>query len=69
MVSDENWTGKTKIISGLGDEYDKNNVTYESGIVKGNDLYESSGFVKIGYVVGKTLRTSSGGNNLNLYRK
>ena len=69
IISEDVWNGKTKIISGLGDEYDNSNIEYESGIVKGNDLYESSGFVKIGVVENKLLKTSIGGNSITLTRK
>ena len=64
VVSGESWTGKTRIITGMGDEYDK--VEFESGVVKGNELFESSGYVKIGYIQGNTLTTTIGGNSVIL---
>ena len=64
VVSGESWTGKTRIITGMGDEYDK--VEYESGVVKGNELYESSGYVKFGYIQGNALTTTIGGNSVTL---
>ena len=47
--------GKTVIISGFGAEYDNQNAQYDNGIVNGNDLYESSGNIKIGYIDGNSL--------------
>lgn len=64
VVSGESWTGKTRIITGMGEEYDK--VEFESGVVKGNELFESSGYVKIGYIQGNTLTTTIGGNAVTL---
>ena len=58
------WIGKTTIISGMGDSYD--NPEYQSGIVKGNELYEESGMVKIGYVNGRNLITTIGGSTVTL---
>jgi hypothetical protein len=69
IVSGDTWTGKTKIISGFGEAYDESNTEYESGIVKGNQLYESSGFVKIGSIDGRSITTSIGGNIINLRKK
>jgi hypothetical protein len=60
------WYGKTTIKSGYGQEYDSQNAQSDSGIIKGNDLYDSSGMVKIGYVDGRNLTTSIGGNNVTL---
>jgi len=63
-INGDSWIGKTTIISGLGDEYDK--PEYQSGIVNGQDLYESSGMAKIGYVNGRNLTTSIGNNQVIL---
>jgi hypothetical protein len=65
-ISGDAWRGKTMIITGMGDEYDNQNIQYETGIVKANDLYESSGMVKIGYVNGRALITSIGGQQVTL---
>ena len=54
-VSGNRWMGKTVIISGFGAEYDNQNAQYDNGIVNGNDLYESSGNIKIGYIDGNSL--------------
>lgn len=64
IISGNSWTGKTVIITGMGDEYD--NAEYERGVVKGNTLYESSGMVEIGNVSNGKLYTSIGGNRVTL---
>ena len=63
-VRENTWTGKTRIITGMGEEYDK--IEYESGVVKGNELFESSGYVKIGYISGNSLTTTIGGSQVVL---
>jgi hypothetical protein len=63
-INGDSWIGKTTIISGMGDEYDK--PEYQSGVVNGQDLYESSGMLKIGYVNGRNLTTSIGNNQVTL---
>jgi hypothetical protein len=68
-ISGDSWTGKTKIISGLGDEYDNENIEYESGVVRGSALYDPSGFAEIGKVDGTNLRTTIGGNSITLRKK
>lgn len=65
-VMGDAWTGKTTIITGFGSDYDSQNTQYENGIVKGNDLFESSGMVRIGYVSGKDLVTSVAGQQVTL---
>jgi hypothetical protein len=57
-VSGNRWMGKTVIVSGFGTEYDNQNAQYDNGIVNGNDLYESSGNIKIGYIDGNSLVAS-----------
>lgn len=54
-VSGNRWMGKTVIVSGFGEEYDNQNAQYDNGIINGNDLYESSGNIKIGYIDGNSL--------------
>ena len=66
-ISGESWIGQTTIISGMGDEYDK--PEYQSGVVKGQELYESSGMVQIGYVNGRNLTTSIGDNRVTLSKQ
>ena len=58
-VTGSRWSGVSKICQYCDTEYD-------SGIVKGTDIYDSSGYVKIGYISGKTLVTSYGGNRITL---
>lgn len=65
-ISGNSWSGKTIIITGFGSDYDNQNAQYDNGIVKGNDLYESSGMVKVGYVSGHSLTTSIGGQSVTL---
>lgn len=64
VINGDSWTGKTTIITGMGDDYDK--PEYESGVVNGNDLYESTGLVKIGYVNGRNLTTTIGDSRVTL---
>lgn len=68
-VSGDRWYGKTMIVTGFGSDYDSQNTVRDNGIVNGNDLYESSGMVKIGYISGKSLTTSIGGNYVTLRKK
>jgi len=65
-ISGNSWSGKTIIVTGFGSDYDNQNAQYDNGIVKGNDLYESSGMVKVGYVSGHSLTTSIGGQSVTL---
>jgi hypothetical protein len=60
------WSGKTMIITGAGDAYDKENIQYDNGIIKDNDLYEKAGFLKMGNVDGNNLTTSIGGQKVLL---
>ncbi len=66
-VSGEMWSGRTTIITGMGDDYDK--TEFESGSVIGSDLYESSGMVKIGKISGRFLTTTIGGSNVTLTKQ
>jgi len=68
-ISGDGWFGKTMIVTGFGSDYDSQNAQYDNGTVNGNDLYESSGMVKIGYVSGKSLTTSIGGQRVTLRKK
>lgn len=63
------WTGQFTFVSGFGAEYDAGNAEFQSGVVKGNDLYDESGYVKIGYVQGRTLTTTVGGQYLTLRKR
>jgi hypothetical protein len=62
------WYGNTTMKSGFGADYDSQNAIYQNGTLQGNDLYDETGFVKIGYVNGSTLITSIGGNNVTLQK-
>jgi hypothetical protein len=53
------WNGKTKIC-GYCD------VDYDIGVVKGKDLYDSSGYIKIGYISGNSLHTTIGSSSVTL---
>jgi hypothetical protein len=66
IVSGSSWTGKTIIVTGFGSEYDNLNTQYDTGIMKGNDLFESSGMVKVGYIKGNSLITSMVGKSVIL---
>jgi len=65
-ISGNSWRGKTMMVTGFGSDYDNQNAQYDNGIVKGNDLYESSGMVKVGYVNGSSLTTSIGSQSVTL---
>lgn len=65
-ISGSSWSGKTMMITGFGSDYDNQNAQYDNGVIKGNDLYESSGMVKVGYVNGNSLTTSVGGQSVTL---
>ena len=58
-ISGDSWTGRTKIC-----EYC--DVEYDSGIVNGSDLYDSSGSVKIGNISGNSISTSIGSSRVTL---
>jgi len=65
-VSGISWSGKTLIVSGFGEEYDNQNAQYDNGIIKGKELFENSGMVKVGYISGNSLTTSIGGQSVTL---
>jgi hypothetical protein len=66
LIMGDAWSGKTIMISGFGADYDNKQAQYENGVVKGNDLYDSSGLIKIGSVNGKSLSTSVAGQSVTL---
>ena len=55
-ISGNSWRGKTIIKTGFGDAYDNQNATYDRGLVRGSDLYDESGYVKVGSVSGNSVR-------------
>ena len=67
-VSGDRWSGKTMIISGFGRDHDLENAQYDNGIVRGKDLFESSGNLKIGFINGKNLTTSLGDQSVTLMK-
>lgn len=66
LIMGDAWSGKTIVISGFGADYDNKQAQYDNGVVKGNDLYDSSGLVKIGSVNGQSLSTSIAGQSVIL---
>jgi hypothetical protein len=52
------WFSTTTIVSGFGDAYDESKAERHSGIIKGNDIYDESGYVKIGNIEGNSLSLS-----------
>lgn len=66
LIVGDSWSGKTIMISGFGSDYVNKQAQYENGIVKGNDLFDSSGLIKIGSVNGKSLSTSIVGQSVTL---
>lgn len=66
LIVGDSWSGKTIMISGFGSDYDNKQAQYENGIVKGYDLFDSSGLIKIGHVSGKSLTTSIAGQSVTL---
>jgi hypothetical protein len=61
-IVDGRWSGKTVMISGFGQDYDKQNMTkYDGGVVKGNTLYDESGIAQLGSVEDGRLTTSVSG--------
>lgn len=60
-VYQNSWSGTTKICQYC-------DVEYDSGIVNGTDLFDSSGFIKIGYISGNTLVTTIAGNRVALVK-
>ena len=65
-ISGNSWTGKTIFKTGFGDTYDAEKAEYQNGIVKGKDLYDNSGYAKIGTINGNLINTSIGGNTVTL---
>lgn len=68
-ISGKSWFGETLIISGLGRDYDNENIQFDNGLVRGNTLYDESGLSKIGIVSGKSISTSIGGKYVTLRKK
>lgn len=60
-VAGSSWSATIKYKSG-------NDTEYESGTVAGNDLYDSSGLFKVGYISGNSIKTTFGEKRITLYR-
>jgi hypothetical protein len=56
-------------VSGLGAEYDASQAEFQTGVVRGNEIFDESGLVKIGYIEGNNLTTTVGGQYITLKRK
>tara|TARA_B110000116_G_scaffold193437_1_gene168324 strand:+ start:321 stop:770 length:450 start_codon:yes stop_codon:yes gene_type:complete len=61
-ISGSSWRSAHVITTGFGEAYDNQNAQYDRGIVNGDDLYDSSGYIKLGYVSGN--RVNYAGYNL-----
>jgi len=68
-VFGDQWVGSFTIVSGFGDEYDASQAEFQTGVVRSNEIFDESGFVKIGYIDGKILTTTVGGQYISLKRK
>jgi len=68
IVSGARWSGKIVIETGFGSAYDQQNAQYSNGIIKDDDLYDESGYVKIGYISNNSLTTILGGKSITLYK-
>lgn len=69
LVMGDQWTGSFTFVSGFGAEYDASQAEFQSGVVRGNEIFDESGLVKIGYIEGKNLTTTVGGQSITLKRK
>ena len=68
IVSEASWSGKIVIETGFGSAYDQQNAQYSNGIIKDDDLYDESGYMKIGYINNNSLTTTLGGQSITLYK-
>ena len=68
-ISGNSWRGKVVIETGFGAAYDEQNAQYSYGVVKGEDLYDESGYLKIGYISGNSISTTIGGQRITLRKK
>jgi hypothetical protein len=69
LVVGEQWTGSFTFVSGLGAEYDASQAEFQTGLVRGNEIFDESGYVKIGYIEGKNLTTTVGGQYITLRKR
>jgi uncharacterized lipoprotein YehR (DUF1307 family) len=68
-INGNEWIGKIRLVSGFGADYDNENAEYDHGMVSGTDIYDSSGYVKIGYVTGSSLVTTFHGQEVTLSKR
>jgi hypothetical protein len=68
-VVGEQWTGSFTFVSGFGAEYDASQAEFQTGLVRGNEIFDESGYVKIGYIEGKNLTTTVGGQYITLRKR
>jgi len=61
-ISGSSWRSKHVIRTGFGEAYDEELAQYDSGHINENDLYDSSGYIKLGFVSGN--RINFGGMSL-----
>ena len=69
-INGSSWSGLVVIESDFGSQY--NETLRSNGIVHGDDLYDDSGYVKIGYISSypsKSIITTLGGSRITLYKK
>ncbi|NUN08233.1 MAG: hypothetical protein HUU54_03565 [Ignavibacteriaceae bacterium] len=71
---EDSFSGMTASINIYGDSWSgtvnlSGDIEFSNGTMKGKDLYEESGFVRVGYVSGKSLYTSLGGRTLTLKKE
>lgn len=69
LVMGDLWTGSFTFVSGFGVEYDASQAEFQTGVVRGNEIFDESGLVKIGYIDGNNLTTTVGGQYITLKRK
>ena len=67
-VSDNSWSGKLVIKSGLGSSYDNSNASYISGIVREGILYDDSDYIELGSVKGTSLSIPIGSSRIVHYK-
>lgn len=69
VILGSQWTGSFTFVSGFGAEYDASQAEFQSGVVRGNGIFDESGLVKIGNIEGKSLTTTVGGQYISLKKK
>ncbi len=69
LVMGDLWTGSFTFVSGFGAEYDASQAEFQTGVVRGNEIFDESGLVKIGHIDGNNLTTTVGGQYITLKRK